>query len=184
MKHVSIIIFLLLIAGTCFSADYYFSQSTGNDSTGDGSESTPWQTITKINDTSFSAGDNIYLKAGDTWTIGSGESGIYVDYAGNSENEITITAYGTGAKPIIDASAQTGDGIRGNGAIEVCIYLPAGGVTYLTVDGIEVKAATDEMAFDGYNSALTYVTIKNCKIIIILLIGINLYRPETHFHLY
>jgi hypothetical protein len=161
MKKILLILIILLFAGTAFAADYYFSQSTGNDTTGDGSISTPWQTIAKINSTSFSPGDNIYLKAGDTWTIGSGESGIDIDWDGTEGNVITLTSYGTGAKPIIDASAQTGDGTRGNGATEVCIYCSYDG-GYTTVDGLDLRGALNEYAMDGYNGTNGHSIVTNC----------------------
>jgi hypothetical protein len=89
-----------VILGTDY--EWYFSTS-GNDSTGDGSESTPWQTLSKINtqiDTLTNGTDSatIYLKRGDTWTLTS-NTGIQV-----TRSDVSIGAYGTGDKPIIDGN--------------------------------------------------------------------------------
>jgi hypothetical protein len=159
------IVFILLFAYQCFAADYYFSQSTGNDTTGNGSIETPWQTIAKINSTAFSAGDNVYLKAGDTWIIGSGEDGIDVDWNGTEGSLITLTSYGTGAKPIIDASAQTGDGRSTGAETEVCIHLAGSQGNYVTIDGIDLRGAVNEAAIDGYGSSIgDYFIVTNCDI--------------------
>ena len=69
-------------------ADWYVSTS-GNDSTGDGSIGSPYATVSKAI-TSASAGDTIYVKRGDTFTMSSHIS---------VNKSLTIDAYGTGAKP-------------------------------------------------------------------------------------
>jgi len=45
----------------------YYVSNTGSDSANGTSESTPWQTISKINGRTFSAGDTISFKCGDVW---------------------------------------------------------------------------------------------------------------------
>ena len=47
--------------------DYYADQNLGNDSTGDGSVSTPWKTITGVIDTSdkgLGDGDTLWVRRG------------------------------------------------------------------------------------------------------------------------
>lgn len=73
---------------------YYFAQS-GNDTTGNGSEATPWQTIAKAQTTLTASSGNIALvfKRGDTWEE---QTGLNVD-----KNNVTVGAYGsTGARPL------------------------------------------------------------------------------------
>jgi hypothetical protein len=101
-KYLFCLLFVLLLAVPGWATDYewYFSTS-GNDSTGDGSESTPWQTLSKINTqintlTNGTDSATIYLKRGDTWTLTS-NTGIQV-----TRSDVSIGAYGTGDKPIID----------------------------------------------------------------------------------
>lgn len=151
---------------TVLAFDYYFSNSTGNDTTGDGSISSPWQTISKINSTVYLPGDNIFLKAGDSWIIGSGEPGIGIDFDGNASNPIIISSYGLGNKPIIDASGQIGDGIRGNNSIEVCIFFSGYGIfgNYVFIDSLDLRAAGNEYAVDAYNGTQGFTKLRNCQI--------------------
>ena len=75
---------------------YYISSSTGSDSYNGTSQSTPWQTLSKLSNTTFQPGDNICLASGDTFTAGFTPS-----CSGNESNPITLTSYGTGARPQI-----------------------------------------------------------------------------------
>lgn len=90
-------------------AAFYFSQSTGNDSTGTGTVGNPWQNfwVHKSSAGALSPGDICYFKAGDTWTGGSAY--VNVDSNGTSGNPIILDRYGSGADPIFTTAAiQTG----------------------------------------------------------------------------
>ncbi len=81
-------------ATTC--STYYVSSSAGSDSNDGCSTSTPWQSLTNVNATTFVAGNQILFQAGGSWTgelhpLGSGASG----------SPIVLSNYGTGAAPII-----------------------------------------------------------------------------------
>jgi hypothetical protein len=83
--------------------NWYFSASAGNDSTGDGSEGSPWKTLAKVTSqiltmTNGTDTANIYLKRGDTWTLTS-STGILI-----KRSNVTIDAYGAGDKPIISGN--------------------------------------------------------------------------------
>ncbi|QJD86274.1 carbohydrate binding domain-containing protein [Cohnella herbarum] len=82
---------------------YYVSSSGGNDSNDGLSSATPWRTLTKISSITFNPGDTILLKAGDQWT---GEI-LYPHGEGTSTNWITVSSYGTGAKPKLLPGAST-----------------------------------------------------------------------------
>jgi hypothetical protein len=106
LRQLLIIILLsFLPLSQVLAANYswYFSQSEGNDSTGDGSQGTPWQTMSKvqrqINTTSYGDVVNIYLKKGDTWTFGDANPLLSF---GATKGTITLTAYGSGELPILD----------------------------------------------------------------------------------
>ena len=82
-------------------ADYrgfYVDASNGLD-TNDGTESSPWKTIGKVNSSSFEPGDHIYFKRGETWDefLYFNESKQGSDYA-----PIVIEPYGSGNNPVID----------------------------------------------------------------------------------
>lgn len=93
-------ILLLLISIYSFGTDgnFYFSQ-TGDDDTGAGTIGNPWKTITKFNTLTFSADDSVFFKCGQSWH----GSAMRPKGDGTSGHNVVITAYGTGAKPIISA---------------------------------------------------------------------------------
>jgi hypothetical protein len=107
--HFGILIFsvlftiLLIVSSTNVKAigTTYYVSSTGSDSNNGTSTSTPWQTLTKVNNTTFVAGDKILFKAGDTFT-----GTIIPKASGTSSNPITYGMYGTGAKPVITGFAS------------------------------------------------------------------------------
>ncbi|HEY5370531.1 MAG TPA: T9SS type A sorting domain-containing protein [Hanamia sp.] len=90
-----LVLLLTIFVHTATAKDYYVSNS-GNDANNGTSSSTPWKTIDKVNSSSFSAGDNIFFKRGDTFY-----GGIIASNAGRSGSPITYCAYGSGAKPVI-----------------------------------------------------------------------------------
>lgn len=91
---------LLLFAvrsGEAAAATYYVSDSAGNDANSGTSSAAPWKTLAKVSAATFSPGDQILLKAGDTWT---GQT-LTLHGEGTAASPITLSAYGTGAKPVI-----------------------------------------------------------------------------------
>jgi parallel beta-helix repeat protein len=96
--------------------NYYFS-AAGNDATGDGTISNPYQSITKVNSLSFIAGDSVLFKRGDTFS-----GTLTIANSGASGTPITYGAYGTGAKPVITGlSTLTGWTSLGNGIWESAV---------------------------------------------------------------
>jgi autotransporter-associated beta strand protein len=81
---------------------FYVSESEGDDSwTGEaetpGAGAGPWRTLGKASSVNLVPGDQILLKAGDTWNEELQPKGN-----GTPANPIVIAAYGTGDKPVID----------------------------------------------------------------------------------
>ncbi len=94
------------------AATYYVSTTDGNDSNAGTSSSAPWKTIEKVNtflaSSSHVAGDTILFKRGDTFTPAT-TTGIVMKKNGTSSSKITLGAYGSGAKPILNGfSTVTG----------------------------------------------------------------------------
>jgi len=87
-------ILLFFFAQQLFATNYYFS-ATGSDA-GAGTQASPYQTITKLNSLTPSAGDSILFNRGDTF-YGS----LTISHSGSSGNPIVYGAYGTGSDPII-----------------------------------------------------------------------------------
>lgn len=104
---------------------YYFA-SSGDDTTGIGTILNPYKSITKCNelwnDAVFFQGDSIFFKRGDTFN-----GTLLISEGGTSSNNITVAAYGTGAKPII------------SGTTSITGWSAEGGTTYvkygLTLEG-------------------------------------------------
>lgn len=84
-------------AGTSYYVDCSAS------SNGTGTSASPWNSVAGVNGTTFTAGDSILFKAGTTCTGQLTPGG-----SGASGSNISMTSYGSGAKPIIDAAGATG----------------------------------------------------------------------------
>jgi parallel beta-helix repeat protein len=89
-----LLIILLLFSHNAFATNYYFANS-GNDGNL-GTQASPYASISKLNTLTLVAGDNVYFKRGDTFS-----GTIKISNSGSSGSSITISAYATGAKPII-----------------------------------------------------------------------------------
>lgn len=74
---------------------YYVANDGSNDNDGRSPE-TPWQTLAKVNTSTFAPGDYIFFKCGDTWRE---SAGLNVHNSGTPTGYITYSSYGTGAKP-------------------------------------------------------------------------------------
>ncbi|MHC4132692.1 MAG: polysaccharide lyase domain-containing protein [Planctomycetota bacterium] len=76
------------------TTDYYIDSVGGNDNNNGTSESTPWETLSKVSSTTFSAGDNIYFKRGSNYS-----GCATINGNGTAGNPITVGAYGNGNAP-------------------------------------------------------------------------------------
>jgi hypothetical protein len=84
-------------------ADTFYFSNDGDDTTGDGTEALPWETITKANSLSLEPGQTVLFNRGDTFT-----GGIVLQNSGAVGDPIGFGAYGSGADPIISSSAAEG----------------------------------------------------------------------------
>lgn len=83
------------------NSTYYVSYTDGNDNNNGISSSTPWKTLAKVSSMTFSAGDQILLKCGDTWSAQT----LTLQGSGTPTNPIILSSYGTGNRPIISPNA-------------------------------------------------------------------------------
>lgn len=72
----------------------YYIKNTGNNSNSGLSDALAWQTISKVNSSSFSPGDAVLFNKGDTW-----RDTLIIPSHGTLGNPITFSNYGTGVKP-------------------------------------------------------------------------------------
>ena len=94
MKTVLLLSFVLLALAA--NAKTYYLSSSGNDSNSGTDPSSAWQTLSKVNATTFQSGDQILFRRGDTFY-----GNIVVNISGSSSTPITYGSYGSGAKPVI-----------------------------------------------------------------------------------
>jgi hypothetical protein len=92
---------LLSIAFPAHATTYYVA-AAGSDSNNGTSTSTAWQTIGKVNGSTFSPGDSILFNRGDAWY----GTALTVPSSGSSGSPITFGAYGSGANPIVKGSVK------------------------------------------------------------------------------
>ena len=90
--------FILVLSFNSLNATNYYVSNSGNDSNSGTSESSPWKTISKVNASTYKAGDQILFKRGDTW-----REQMYFPSSGTNGNPIIIASYGDGNKPIFSS---------------------------------------------------------------------------------
>lgn len=95
-----------------------YVSGTGNDTTGNGSVSTPYRTLQKACEVQSGTGANkgIYLERGYTYTLAviggdaSRRTVLPTDWSGTATQPFVIQAYGSGADPIVSAPDANGGG--------------------------------------------------------------------------
>jgi parallel beta-helix repeat protein len=127
---------------------YYVSSSFGSDSNNGTSTDTPWETISKVNSKSFSAGDSILLKRGDTWI----NEPLTVSSSGSQGNVILYSAYGTGNPPKLDGDNQE----HWAGLVRIA------GKSWVTIENLEITNVGKECL--NVSGPSTGVTVQNCLI--------------------
>lgn len=136
---------LLWAVTLCEATTYYVDATGGDDSNGGTNSAAPWKTVGKIVISSFSPGDSVLFKRGETW---SGTI-LTVPSSGSAGNPITFGDYGSGALPNISGAASV------NNAISI------GAHDYITVQNLRLSAGTTRTFFGG--NAVSCV-ISNCII--------------------
>ena len=91
--------FLGIFVPLAHAATYYVDSVGGNNANNGTSSSTPWQTIAKVNSSTFNPGDSILFKRGDIW-----REQLSIPSSGATSSPITFRAYGTGMNPEIAGS--------------------------------------------------------------------------------
>jgi hypothetical protein len=104
MKVFVLVIAILAMASVLMGQTTYYVDATGGSDASNGtSTSTAWKTLTKVNGTTFSPGDKILFKSGETWTGTLSPKG-----SGNVTSPISIDMYGGTVKPIMNGNGVTG----------------------------------------------------------------------------
>ncbi len=135
-----------------YSKDYYISP-TGSDSS-PGTESEPWRTIVKVNDTDFRPGDHLYFQGGKRF---AGTIEFDSDDSGTSDMRLIVTSYGDG-QAVIDGANDSS--LRVNGCNHLVVrnlnFVGSGRKGGNTQDGISVLDSQcveiDHVEVSGFRS--------------------------------
>ena len=91
--------FTILSQVACFATEYYVDAGGGNDGNSGLSAAAAWRTISKVNASSFAAGDRVLLKRGQVW-----REQLVIPSSGVSGQPLVFGAYGTGDRPLLKGS--------------------------------------------------------------------------------
>lgn len=86
----------LEVINSCISNGYYVDATSGNDSSIGTSSCSPWKTLNKVENSTFTSEATIYLKRGESWNEGFVFPG----------SNLSISAYGSGELPIVNGSEE------------------------------------------------------------------------------
>src|SRR3954469_8771778 len=96
VRHLLATMAFALCAGTAWGATFYVDATGGVDSNDGFSQATAWKTVAKVNGSTFSPGDQILFKRGQTWN-----ESLVPPSSGASGNPIVFDAYGSGEAPTL-----------------------------------------------------------------------------------
>lgn len=137
IKVIISIIVLTICYSTVSKATTYYISNTGKDENSGITDVLPWQTLNKINTTTFKAGDKILFQRGSTF-YGS----ITVNQSGTVGNPITFGAYGSGPNPIITGFTTVKD------------WNNLGNNIWESVTEVSTLSNTNMVVINGVNTAM------------------------------
>ena len=124
MKKTLLTILVLTIFVNSWAATYYVDPSASG--TNSGTLANPWQSISAINQSILSPGDQVLFKRGQKYS-----GTLTITKSGTSGNPITFGAYGTGADPMFYGTGST---------ITSLFYM--NNRSYITFYGLTIKDTT------------------------------------------
>jgi hypothetical protein len=105
LKHLFSLAFLAVLAATAAQTGgprtFYIDSAAGKDANSGLSATQPWQSLDKVNATTFAPGDKLLFKAGTTY---NGQ--LHPLGSGNAQSPIVIDQFGEGEKPLIAAQGK------------------------------------------------------------------------------
>ena len=144
------LIFMGAINGSLHSQNinYYIDSVAGSDANTGKSQTAAWQTIAKVNATTFKAGDSVLFKCGSVWSgvtlhpLGSGTIG----------KPIVVSKYGTGNLPLLKGNTSTVH-------LPYVVYL--NNQQYITISNLEITNNYQESSTATASKRGVYVTAKD-----------------------
>ena len=153
------VLFLLSLYSIKATATNYYISASGNDAANGLTTSTAWQSISKLNSvfSSIPAGSTIFFNRGDSF-YGS----VTINKSGTSGNPITLSAYGTGAKPIITGFTTITGWTNEGGGIYSKVITSDALTNMVTLDGKQVAMGRyPDTGFLTYESYSTNTSISD-----------------------
>jgi hypothetical protein len=107
--HLATLVFVCTVS-PLFAIDYYVDTVSGNDSNNGRSPTAAWKSLSKVNanNVSFTAGDTVNFKSGQTFTGGP----LLVRHNGTAAAPIVFRVYDGTAKAVIQTTSTTANGIN------------------------------------------------------------------------
>ena len=141
---------------------YYVDATTGNDSDTGLTEALAWATTGKVstefNNGTFSAGDRVLFKRGETWNITGNTQRLWLrGCSGTIDNYIYLGPYGTGARPVFDVTGVITDGA-------IFHYHFGTPASYITLDDLEVTSSVSDDFIGIYLRGADHWDITDCKV--------------------
>jgi len=154
---------------------YYIDSASGNDNDDGLSTNSAWKTLAPLyyREHLFQPGDTIALKRGSYWWEDGDPNtnwpaGVYMGASGTADAPITITTYGSGARPIIESD------VTHSGAIEIpgdYVHVKDIAVTWAIMNGALINGSHNRLEYIQITGAETaialrgdYNEIENCTI--------------------
>jgi len=175
MKKLFAIIFIFFIllmwfftvdsrAGTAYYCDL---SNPGVDSGSAGTHADPFVSLTEVNNESFSTGDDVYFKQGETYTLSADADRLTIDWTGTSGDRVIIGCYEgdgdfecSGARPIIDGDTNDHPG---SGYALVTVSDPdaaaAENIDYITIQDLKIQYSGHSGIRVGRSD---YINVDNC----------------------
>jgi len=158
-KMIHPLVALTFLAANAYPATYYLDADGGNDGNAGTATNSAWATLAKANAVTFSAGDQILLQCGDTF---AGKL-VLGNESGTAGNVITVASYGSGDKPVIDASGYEA-GVR----IQNVQYVEVRDLEITADGGVTVDGSATDLRHGVYVSGSTashgHITLRNLTI--------------------
>src|SRR5690554_1813737 len=102
MRIACILVFLICTtSGFIGNATNYYVSKSGSDTNSGTSPVSPWQSLEQVSTFSFSPGDTVFFKRGDSW-----KGTLEISVSGEFIKPVVFSAYGTGDKPVITGSEE------------------------------------------------------------------------------
>lgn len=101
MRYICAFFILVYCAAFASAATYYVDLATGNDANAGASQTAPWRTISKVNQSTFQPGDSVLFKRGCLW-----RKTLNVPSSGASGKPVTFGAYGSATIPPVITGAE------------------------------------------------------------------------------